>query len=83
MASLALAAALVFLFVVLIGPATLLLSKSRFIPRWIILILGTICILSGIWFFLLPINIVRFFGLLTAYLGWLAMKPKETSVDNR
>lgn len=77
MASLALLVSLMLLFVVLLGPATWLLSKSNYIPRFIIWIMGLLSIVIGIYWFFLPINFLRFFGLLTAYLGWLAIQSKE------
>jgi hypothetical protein len=78
MASLALLASLIFLLVILLGPATFLLSKSRFIPSLIIWIMGLFCIVLGIWwFFILPFNIVGFVGILTAYLGWMAIQSKD------
>jgi hypothetical protein len=78
MASLAILVSLLFLFVVLLGPATFLLSKSRFIPSFVIWIMGLFCIVVGIWwFFILPSNIIGFFGILTAYLGWLAIQSKD------
>ncbi len=77
MASLALLVTLMLLFVVLLGPATYLLSKSIYIPRFIIWIMGLFSIGIGIYWFFLPVNFLRFFGLLTAYLGWLAIQSKE------
>lgn len=77
MASLALLVALMFLFVVLLGPATWLLSKSRFIPRFVIYIMGFLSIVIGIYWCFLPVNLLRFFGLLTAYLGWVAIQSKK------
>jgi hypothetical protein len=77
MASLALLVSLMLLFVVLLGPATWLLSKSIYIPRFIIWIMGLLSIGIGIYWFFLPVNFLRFFGLLTAYLGWLAIQSKE------
>jgi hypothetical protein len=78
MASLALLASLVFLFIVLLGPATFLLSKSRFVPSFVVWIMGLFCIVLGIWwFFILPFNIIGFFGILTAYLGWMAIQSKD------
>lgn len=77
MASLALLVSLMLLFVVLLGPATWLLSKSNYIPRFIIWIMGLLSIVIGIYWFFLPVNFLRFFGLLTAYLGWLAIQSKE------
>lgn len=77
MASLALVVALMFLIVALSGPATWLLSKSKYIPKFIIWIMGSVSIIIGIYWCFLPVNILKIFGLLTAYLGWLAIKSKE------
>jgi hypothetical protein len=77
MASLALLVTLMLLFVILLGPATWLLSKSVYIPRFIIWIMGLLSIIVGVYWFFLPVNILRFFGLLTAYLGWMAIQSKD------
>ena len=77
MASLALLVTLMLLFVVLLGPATWLLSKSVYVPKFIIWLMGIFSIVIGIYWFFLPVNFLRFFGLLTAYLGWLAIRSKE------
>jgi hypothetical protein len=77
MASLALLVTLMLLFVILLGPATWLLSKSEYIPKEIIWIMGLLSVGIGIYWFFLPVNFLRFFGLLTAYLGWLAIQSKE------
>ena len=77
MESLALLVALMFMVVALFGPATWLLSKSRFIPRFVIYIMGLLSIFIGIYWFFLPVNILKVFGLLTAYLGWVAIQSKE------
>ena len=77
MASLALLVTLMLLFVVLLGPATYLLSLSSYIPEFVIWILGLLSIGIGIYWLFLPVNFLRFFGLLTAYLGWLAIQTKD------
>ena len=77
MASLALLVSLMLLFVMLLGPATWLLSKSEYIPKELIRIMGLFSIGIGLYWFFLPVNFLRFFGLLTAYLGWLAIRSKE------
>jgi hypothetical protein len=83
-ASLAIIVSLIFLVVLLLGPTTYLLSRFNFVPQFIIWIMGIFCIVIGIWwFFVLPVNIIRFIGLLTAYLGWLAISSKEKGLDNR
>ena len=77
MASLALLVTLMLLFVILLGPATWLLSKSVYVPRFIIWTMGIFSIVIGIYWFFLPVNVLRFFGLLTAYLGWAAIQSKD------
>lgn len=77
MESLALIVALMFLVTALLGPATWLLSKSRFIPTFIVWIMGLASIFIGMYWFFLPVNILKVFGLLTAYLGWVAIQSKE------
>jgi hypothetical protein len=77
MASLALLVMIIFLFVVLLGPATWILSKCKLIPSFIIYIMGSLSILIGIYWCFLPVNLLRVFGLLTAYLGWLAIQSKD------
>ena len=77
MASLALLVCLMLLFVILLGPATWLLSKSEYIPRAIIWFMGLFSIGIGLYWFFLPVNFLRFFGLLTAFLGWKAIESKE------
>lgn len=77
MASLALLVSLMFLVVVLLGPLTWLLSRSVYIPEFIIWILGLLSIGIGIYWFFLPVSFLKFFGLFTAYLGWLAIQTKD------
>jgi hypothetical protein len=77
MASLALLVTLMLLFVVLLGPATYLLSRSIYVPRFVIWIMGLLSIGIGMYWFFLSVNFLRFFGLLTAFLGWKAIESKE------
>lgn len=69
MASLALVASLVFLFILLIGPITFILAKFKWFPKWMLFILASICFFSGIWFVLLPISVARFVGLIPIVVG--------------
>lgn len=73
MESLALIAALMFLVTALLGPATWLLSKSRFIPTFVIWIMGIFSIIIGLYWFFLPVGFMRFFGLLSAYMGYISI----------
>ena len=69
MASLALVVSVIILFIVLIGPLTLVVNLFKFIPSWIKIILAIVCILSGIWFAALPINFMRLLGLIPVVIG--------------
>lgn len=69
MASLALLASLVFIIVLLIGPVSYTISLLNWMPKVITYLLGLACILVGIWWFLLPIPAIRYYGLLDAFLG--------------
>lgn len=74
MGSLALMAGLIFLVVLISGPLVLLLSRLPFIPRWLTNILGVLTIFVGVWWFLLPISVIRYVGLITALLGFYSLK---------
>lgn len=73
MASLALTVALIFFFVLLIGPVVYLLSWIRIIPNFLIFILAVVSILSGIWWIFLPIGMIQFLGLFSIVLGLAAI----------
>lgn len=74
MASLALIAGLIFLLVLVSGPLVFLLSKTSFVPKWITNILAVLTIFIGVWWFLLPISIVRYIGIITALLGFYSLR---------
>jgi hypothetical protein len=76
MASLALIVGLIFLVVLFSGPLCFVLSKISFIPTWIVFVLGFLTIFIGAWWFLLPIGPIRYFGILTALLGFYSMRAK-------
>lgn len=77
MASLALLASLIVLSVILSGPICLLLSKIQIIPNIIIYLFSLLTIFIGVWFFLLPIAGIRWLGLVSAGLGWLAINKRR------
>lgn len=70
MASLALAASIVFLFVLLIGPFTFLLSLFKSMPKVILGIFSIISMISGIWFVCLPIGPAKYVGLISVFFGF-------------
>lgn len=82
MASLALLASLVVLSVILSGPLCFLLSSISIIPNIIIYLLGVFTMFIGVWFFLLPIAGIRWLGLVSAGLGWLAINKRRESINN-
>lgn len=73
MASLALMAGFIFLFVLLIGPTVYVLSWIRIIPNFLIFILAVVSILVGMWWIFLPIGLVQFAGLFPVVLGIAAI----------
>jgi hypothetical protein len=79
MASLALAAAVIVLFTVLVGPVTYLLARLGF-PKIIIYILSLLCFFTGIHLCLLAIPI-WYLGLIPIYFGYISIarvNKKET-----
>lgn len=75
MASLALAASIVVLFVLLVGPITYFLSRLNF-PSIIIYSLSILSILSGIWFISIALPI-WYLGLIPIYLGYISIQRKR------
>lgn len=82
MASLALLASLVVISVILSGPICWILSRIYIIPNFIIYLLGILTMFIGVWFFLLPIAGIRWLGLVSAGLGWLAINKRRESINN-
>jgi hypothetical protein len=76
MASLALMVALLFLILIICGPILLILNKINIFPKAIIDFLAVLCILYGIWWIFIVVTPIRWIGLMPAYCGYLAIKPK-------
>lgn len=74
MASLALIVAILFLFVLISGPLVYILSKFKFIPRILIIIISIPIILFGLWWTFIVPTPIRFIGLFSAYLAWLSIQ---------
>ena len=72
MASLAIIAAIVFLFILFIGPITYILARIG-LPSFIVWILSTCSIISGIW---LSITLPHIFyvGLIPIYFGYISIQ---------
>jgi hypothetical protein len=71
MASLALAASIVFLFILFIGPVTYLFARLG-LPAIIIYPLGLFSIISGIWF-AMTLPHIFYIGLIPIYLGYISV----------
>jgi len=78
MASLALMVSLILFCVIFSGPIVLLLSKCSFIPNYIVYVLSIITIFFGVWFFLLPIAGIRYFGVISSLLAWFAIQNRRS-----
>ena len=73
MASLALFAGLTFLTVILIGPATWLLSLVRPVPDILVYCLAACSVAVGFWWIFLPHGAIQFLGMLPVVLGFAAI----------
>ena len=71
MASLALAASIVFLTILFIGPITYLLARLGF-PSIIVWPLGAFCIVSGLWF-AITLPHIFYIGLIPVYFGYISI----------
>jgi len=79
MASLALAASVIMLFILLIGPFTVLLSKIG-IPSFIVYLFSILSILSGVWFISIFLPI-WYIGLFPIYCGYISIKKANSKND--
>lgn len=77
MASLALMASVVVLIVLIIGPLTYILSKLYWIPTILIWIIGLGSIAMGIWWLLLPIPAIKYYGLIDIFCGYKAIAARR------
>lgn len=80
MASLALMVMVIFFSIILSGPICLILSNIKIIPNIIVYLFSFATILAGIWFFMLPITIVRYIGLIAV---WLAIVSIIKRMDKK
>lgn len=72
MASLAVAAAIVFLSILFIGPITYILARIGF-PSFIVWILSVCSIISGIWFSV-TLPHIFYIGLIPIYFGYISIQ---------
>ena len=79
MASLALVVALMFMTVLLIGPLSYVLSSIKLVPNWIVWIISLLSMFVGAYWFVLPTGILRFVGLMSIGLGYLALRKRNNN----
>jgi len=72
MASLALAASLVVLFTIFIGPLTYLIARLNF-PSFLVYLLSTISIVNGFWFACIGLP-VWYIGLIPIYFAYISIQ---------
>lgn len=72
MASLALLASIILLFIILVGPITYLLARIGF-PNLIVWILAIISIFSGLWISIILPHIF-YIGLIPIYFGYISIQ---------
>ena len=72
MASLALAASLVVLATILIGPLAYLTARLNF-PSFIVYILSALSIINGLWFISIALPI-WYIGLIPVYFGYISIQ---------
>jgi len=70
MASLALLVSIIFLSVLIIGPLSYLLSLFPWMPKFVVWIMGLLCIFVGGMTFTLPVVFLKVLGLIDIAIGF-------------
>ena len=77
MASLALLVTIIFLSVLIIGPLSYLLSLFDWMPKFLVWIMGLLCILVGGITFTLPVVFLKVLGLIDIAIGFKIIADKS------
>jgi hypothetical protein len=77
MGSLALIVGLIFILVIISGPATLFICRFNFIPNFIAYFLSIVCSILGIWWLLLPISAVRYLGIIPILCAYYVINNRK------
>jgi hypothetical protein len=77
MASLALLVTIIFLSVLIIGPLSYLLSLFDWMPKFLVWIMGLLCILVGGMTFTLPVVFLKVLGLIDIAIGFKIIADKS------
>jgi len=70
MASLALLVTIIFLSVLIIGPLSYILSLFDWMPKFVVWIMGILCILIGGLTFTIPVVFLKVLGLMDIAIGF-------------
>jgi len=77
MASLALLVTIIFLSVLIIGPMSYLLSLFDWMPKFVVWIMGLLCILVGGMTFTLPVVFLKVLGLIDIAIGFKIISDRQ------
>jgi len=77
MASLALLVTIIFLSVLIIGPMSYLLSLFDWMPKFVVWIMGLLCILVGGMTFTLPVVFLKVLGLIDIAIGFKIISNRQ------
>jgi hypothetical protein len=77
MGSLALLVTIIFLSVLIIGPISYLLSLFPWMPKFVVWIMGLLCILVGGMTFTLPVVFLKVMGLIDIAIGFKIIFDKR------
>jgi len=77
MTSLALLVTIIFLSVLIIGPLSYILSLFDWMPRFIVWIMGILCIFVGGMTFTLPVLLLKVFGLIDIAIGFKMISDRQ------
>lgn len=77
MASLALLVTIIFLSVLIIGPLSYILSLFDWMPKFVVWIMGLLCILVGGLTFTIPVVFLKVLGLMDIAIGFKIIADKS------
>jgi hypothetical protein len=77
MASLALLVTIIFLSVLIIGPISYLLSLFSWMPKFVVWVMGLLCILVGGMTFALPVVFLKVLGLIDIAIGFKIISDRQ------
>ena len=77
MASLALLVTIIFLSVLIIGPLSYILSLFDWMPKFVVWIMGILCILVGGLAFTIPVVFLKVLGLIDIAIGFKIIADRQ------